>query len=119
MTILPTHIDRAGEAFTARTADMAELIALLAERRTVVASGGSEAARAKHLGRGKLLARERIDRLVDPDGAFLELGALAAWDLYDGVVPSAGIVTGIGVVQGRPCVIVANDARSRAARTTR
>ena len=110
MTILPTHIDRAGEAFTARTADMAELIALLAERRTVVASGGSEAARAKHLGRGKLLARERIDRLVDPDGAFLELGALAAWDLYDGVVPSAGIVTGIGVVQGRPCVIVANDA---------
>jgi 3-methylcrotonyl-CoA carboxylase beta subunit len=89
---------------------MEGLIALLTERRALIAAGGSEAAREKHRGRGKLLARERIDRLVDPDGAFLELGALAAWEQYDGVVPSAGIVTGIGVVQGRPCVIVANDA---------
>src|SRR5205807_5958526 len=54
--------------------------------------------------------RERVDRLVDPGTAFLELNALAAWDLYDGGAPSAGIVTGIGVVEGRECVIVANDA---------
>ena len=97
MAILPTHVDRHSDQFGARTAEMADLIALLAERRATIAAGGSEAARAKHAGRGKLLARERIDRLVDPDGAFLELGALAAWDQYDGVVPSAGIITGIGV----------------------
>jgi hypothetical protein len=110
MAILPTHVDRNSDQFGARTAEMAELIALLAERRSTIAAGGSEAARAKHAARGKLLARDRIDRLVDPDGAFLELGALAAWDQYDGVVPSAGIITGIGVVEGRACVIVANDA---------
>jgi 3-methylcrotonyl-CoA carboxylase beta subunit len=110
MTILPTHADRGGDLFAARSEEMEGLIALLTERRALIAAGGSEAAREKHRGRGKLLARERIDRLVDPDGAFLELGALAAWEQYDGVVPSAGIVTGIGVVQGRPCVIVANDA---------
>ena len=64
----------------------------------------------RHRSRGKLPARERIDRLVDPGSAFLELNALAAWDVYDGQAPSAGIVTGIGVVEGRACVIVANDA---------
>src|SRR5439155_1355659 len=60
--------------------------------------------------RGKLPARERVDRLVDPATAFLELNALAAWEMYGGDAPSAGIVTGIGVVEGRECVIVANDA---------
>ncbi len=64
----------------------------------------------RHRSRGKLPARERIDLLCDPGTAFLELNALAAWDLYDGDAPSAGIVTGIGVVEGRQCVIVANDA---------
>ena len=64
----------------------------------------------RHRSRGKLTARERIDRLVDPGTAFLELNALAAWELYDGEAPSAGIVTGIGVVEGRQCVVVANDA---------
>jgi len=64
----------------------------------------------RHRSRGKLPARERIDRLVDPDGAFLELNALAAWDVYDGQAPSAGIVTGIGAIEGRECVLVANDA---------
>ena len=110
MAILPSHVDRSSDLFATRTAELAALIELLDERRASVAVGGSEAARAKHRARGKLLARERIDRLVDPDGAFLELGAFAAWDQYDGVIPSAGIVTGIGTVEGRPCVIVANDA---------
>ena len=75
-----------------------------------MASGGGEKATERHRSRGKLPARERVDLLVDPGTAFLELNALAAWELYDGGAPSAGIVTGIGVVEGRECVIVANDA---------
>src|SRR4051812_33054671 len=93
-----------------RRARMEQLVAELRERSTQVASGGGEAALERHRSRGKLTARERIDRLVDPDAAFLELNALAAWDLYDGQAPGAGVVTGIGVVEGRECVIVANDA---------
>src|SRR3954465_2438256 len=89
---------------------MAELVAELRERTAQVAQGGGERALARHRDRGKLTARERIDRLIDPDAAFLELNALAAWDLYDGQAPGAGIVTGIGLVAGRECVIVANDA---------
>src|SRR5256885_872119 len=93
-----------------RTEQMAALVAELLERTEQVARGGGDAAVERHRSRGKLTARERIDRLVDPGGAFLELNALAAWDLYDGQAPSAGIVTGIGVVEGRQCVIVANHA---------
>src|SRR6059036_1589042 len=89
---------------------MAALVAELRARTAEVARGGGEHAIERHRSRGKLLARERIDRLVDPGTAFLELGALAAWELYDGEAPSAGIVTGIGVVEGRECVIIANDA---------
>jgi acetyl-CoA carboxylase carboxyltransferase component len=95
---------------TSRTEQMEGLVAELRQRSTLVARGGGEAAVERHRARGKLTARERIDRLVDPGGSFLELNALAAWDLYDGAAPSAGIVTGIGVVEGRQCVIVANDA---------
>src|SRR5437762_4082714 len=93
-----------------RTEQMAALVAELRERTEQVARGGGDAAVERHRSRGKLTARERIDRLVDPGSAFLELNALAAWDLYDGQAPSAGIVTGIGVVQGRECIVVANDA---------
>src|SRR5437588_5971773 len=89
---------------------MAALVAELRERTVEVARGGGERAMERHRERGKLPVRERIDRLVDPDTAFLELNALAAWELYDGQAPSAGIVTGIGVVEGQECVIVANDA---------
>ncbi|HEY3182869.1 MAG TPA: carboxyl transferase domain-containing protein, partial [Gaiellaceae bacterium] len=87
-----------------------ELVAQLRERTAQVARGGGDRAIERHRARGKLLARERIDRLLDPGTAFLELNALAAWEVYDGAAPSAGIVTGIGVVEGRECVIVANDA---------
>src|SRR5439155_21941895 len=86
------------------------LVAELRERTAEVACGGGEQAVERHRSRGKLTARERVDRLLDPDTAFLELGALAAWELYDGQAPSAGIVTGVGVVEGRECVVVANDA---------
>jgi acetyl-CoA carboxylase carboxyltransferase component len=89
---------------------MEELVGELRERTAQVARGGGEKALEKHRSRGKLTARERVDRLLDPDSAFLELSALAAWDVYDGQAPSAGIVTGIGVIEGRECVIVANDA---------
>ncbi|UNX53696.1 methylcrotonoyl-CoA carboxylase [Georgenia sp. TF02-10] len=93
-----------------RTTSLAELVAELHERLALVRQGGPPAARARHVARGKLLVRERVDRLLDPGSPFLELGALAAWDMYDGEVPSAGLVTGIGLVAGRPCVVVANDA---------
>jgi 3-methylcrotonyl-CoA carboxylase beta subunit len=93
-----------------RRARMEGLVAELRERTAQVARGGGEKALEKHRSRGKLTARERVDRLLDPDSAFLELSALAAWDLYDGQAPAAGIVTGIGTIEGRECVIVANDA---------
>ncbi len=98
------------DVFDARRARMSALVAELCERTAQVADGGGEKAIERHRSRGKLLARERIDGLVDPGSAFLELSALAAWDMYDGQAPSAGIVTGVGVVEGRECVIVANDA---------
>jgi acetyl-CoA carboxylase carboxyltransferase component len=98
------------DEFERRRERMQSLVAELRERSAQVAGGGGERAVERHRGRGKLLARERVDRLVDPGAAFLEFGALAAWDLYGGEAPSAGIVTGIGVVQGRECAIVANDA---------
>jgi 3-methylcrotonyl-CoA carboxylase beta subunit len=73
-------------------------------------AGGSEAARRKHTDRGKLLVRERVDRLLDPGSPFLEFSALAATGMYDDAVPSAGIVTGLGRVSGHECVVIANDA---------
>ena len=89
---------------------MRELVAELRERLATVRQGGSEAARHKHTDRGKLLVRDRVDRLLDPGSPFLELGPLAAYDMYGGGVPSAGIVTGIGRVSGHEVVVVANDA---------
>ena len=98
------------ETFERRRDRMRGLVAELRERTALVARGGGERAVERHRSRGKLTARERIDRLVDSGTAFLELNALAAWGLHDGGAPSAGIVTGIGVVEGRQCAIVANDA---------
>ncbi len=86
---------------------------LTAELRARVArarAGGPAKARAKHVARGKLLVRDRVDRLLDPGSPFLELSPLAATGMYDDAVPSAGVVTGIGRVEGRECVVVANDA---------
>ncbi len=109
MGLLQTKVERTDD-FSRRQARLASLVAELRERSASVAMGGDERARERHRGRGKLLARERVDRLVDPGTAFLELNALAAFGVYDNQAPSAGIVTGIGVVEGRECVIVANDA---------
>ena len=94
--------------------DLKDLVADLRERLATARTGGSESARAKHTGRGKMLARERVDRLLDTGSPFLELSPLAATEMYgapgETPVPSAGIVTGIGRIHGRECVIVANDA---------
>jgi acetyl-CoA carboxylase carboxyltransferase component len=109
VTVLTSQPGSSGE-FDERRARMEELIAELRKRSAQVGRGGGEKALEKHRSRGKLTARERVDRLLDPDSAFLELSALAAWDVYDGQAPAAGIVTGIGVIEGRECVIVANDA---------
>jgi len=110
VAVLTSQLDREAEAFAHRRERMEELVAELRERTAQVAHGGGEKAMERHRSRGKLPARERVDRLVDPGTAFLELNTLAAWDMYGGEAPSAGIVTGIGVVEGRQCVIVANDA---------
>src|ERR671937_160029 len=110
MADLTSQLDRDAEEFARRRERMEELVAEVRERTAQVARGGGEKATERHRSRGKLPARERVDLLVDPGAAFLELNALAAWEMYDGGAPSAGIVTGIGVVEGRECVIVANDA---------
>src|SRR5919206_1392027 len=110
MAVLSSQVERGSDDYGRRRERMKALVAELHERTTLVARGGGERALERHRARGKLTARERIDRLVDPGTAFLELSALAAWDLYEGAAPGAGIVTGIGVVEGRECVVVANDA---------
>src|SRR5438128_6842909 len=109
MALLESAVQR-DEVFQRRRERMEVLVRELRDRSAQVAAGGGEKATERHRSRGKLTARERIDRLVDPGGAFLELNALAAWDVYDGQAPAAGIVTGVGTVEGRECVIVANDA---------
>lgn len=88
----------------------ADLLADLRARMARVAEGGGEVARERHLARGKLLPRQRIDVLLDPGSPFLELAPLAAEDMYDGKAPGAGVIAGIGRVEGRECLIIANDA---------
>jgi 3-methylcrotonyl-CoA carboxylase beta subunit len=94
------------------TPSLSDLVDELRERLAVVRRGGSEAARTRHTGRGKMLVRDRVDRLLDPGSPFLEVGALAAYGMYGGeyAVPSAGIVTGVGRIAGRLSMVVANDA---------
>ena len=109
---MPLHstIDPTSPEF-ARNADMMRgLVAELREKLKVVSGGGGETSRKRHTSRGKMLARERVDLLVDPGTAFLELSPLAAHGLYGGDVHSASVITGVGRISGRECVIVANDA---------
>ncbi len=107
---LTPQITPESEEFQENRAAMAELVADLEAKRARAALGGSERAREKHMARGKLLPRERVMRLIDPGSPFLELSPLAALDMYDGDIHAAGILTGIGRVSGRECVIVCNDA---------
>ena len=110
MTQLKSSIDTRSTEFAANAAAMRTLIADLRDKTARVALGGGDEARQKHLARGKLLARDRIAALIDPGAPFLELSPLAAWGLYDDRVPAAGVVAGVGRVNGVECMIVANDA---------
>src|SRR5205809_952482 len=108
--LLHSTIDPKSSEF-ARNADvMRGLVAEVREKLKVVSGGGGEVSRKRHTSRGKMLARERVDLLVDPGTAFLELSPLAANGLYGGDVHSASVITGVGRISGRECVIVANDA---------
>ena len=110
MSLLSTQLQPGGESFESNRAAMQALVDDLHATRARIALGGSEAARARHTARGKLLVRERIDALLDPGSALLEIAPLAAHGMYDDAVPCAGVVAGIGRVSGVECVIVANDA---------
>jgi len=109
---MPLHstIDPASSDFGRNAEAMRALVAELREKLDQVAGGGGEASRKRHTSRGKMLARQRVDLLIDPGTAFLEMSPLAAHGLYGGDVHSASIVTGVGRIAGRECVVVANDA---------
>ena len=110
MDRLPTTVNRADPEFKARKAHNEALIATLRERLDAASQGGGGKYVERHRSRGKHLPRDRIERIIDPGTAFLELSPLAAHELYDGRAHAAGVITGIGMVHGRECLFVANDA---------
>ncbi len=110
MSVLKSKIQVRSPEFQANAAAVRALVEDLREQVRLASLGGGEAARARHVARGKLLPRERVDRLLDPGTPFLEIGQLAAWGLYDGDAPAAGMIAGVGRVQGVECVVIANDA---------
>lgn len=110
MDRLPTRVNRSDPEFAEHKVFNQTLIDTLQERLAVASNGGGGKYVERHRSRNKLLARERIERIIDPGTAFLELSPLAAFELYDGRAHSAGIVTGVGMVHGRECLFVANDA---------
>jgi 3-methylcrotonyl-CoA carboxylase beta subunit len=108
--VLASHVDPASAEFAANDAEHRRLVNELRERLGRAALGGGEKARARHLERGKLLPRERVNQLLDPGSPFLELAPLAAEGLYDGAAPGGGIIAGVGRIEGREVVVAANDA---------
>ena len=110
MSVLDTRFSARSAEVQANVQAMHAQVADLKDKITTIAAGGGEQARSKHIARGKLLPRDRVQMLLDPGTPFLELSQLAAYGMYDGDAPSAGIITGVGKVAGRECVIVCNDA---------
>jgi len=110
LSVLPTHLDVSSDAFAANAEAMDTLVTELEAKTAAAALGGSERSRKRHTDRGKLLPRERVERLLDPGTPFLEIGALAANGMYEGDVHAAGVIAGVGRVSGREVMIVANDA---------
>ncbi len=110
MPTLTSRLQPRSDDFKASAAAMRALVDDLNAKLATIAEGGGEAARAKHLGRGKLLPRERVELLLDPDTPFLEIAPLAALDMYGNEAPGAGLIAGIGRIAGVECVIVCNDA---------
>jgi 3-methylcrotonyl-CoA carboxylase beta subunit len=110
MTAIATSVDTASKEFRANQAAMGALVAELEGRRAKTAEGGPPRARERHLARGKLLPRDRVMTLLDAGTPFLELSPLAAFGLYDDAINGAGIITGVGRVSGRECMVVCNDS---------
>ena len=110
MSLLKSSVSSNDATFKANAAAMKKLVGELKERQVTAALGGDERSRKRHTERGKLLPRDRVERLIDPGSPFLELSPLAAFGMYEGDIHGAGIITGIGRVSGRECVIVCNDA---------
>jgi len=110
MAVIESRLDTKDATFEHNRAALAAEVADLRAKIEEVEQGGGDAARAKHVARGKLLPRERVRALLDPGSPFLELSQLAAYGMYDGTIASAGIITGIGRVAGGECVVVCNDA---------
>ncbi len=110
MPVIESKLNTRSPEFLSNAAAMQALVDDLRAHCERIALGGGDAARAKHVARGKLLPRERVNQLLDPGTPFLEFSQLAAFDMYDNAAPAAGVITGIGRVKGQECVIVCNDA---------
>ena len=110
MPALASSVSPASDAFKANAAKMRELVADIAGKAATVERGGPEESRQRHVARGKLLPRERLSELLDFGSPFLEIGQFAAWNMYGEDIPSAGMIAGIGRIEGQECVIVVNDA---------
>ncbi len=110
MAAIHSQLDKNSEDFKKNSAFMGNLTEELHSRLNQVKMGGGEKSLERHRSRGKLPARERIKKLIDPGSSFLEFSSLAAWEMYEGAAPGAGVITGIGLVKGVECIIVANDA---------
>ncbi|MCA0373430.1 MAG: methylcrotonoyl-CoA carboxylase [Proteobacteria bacterium] len=110
MPKIESNFDRSSNVALNNKKTMRDLVEVLKEKTKIASFGGTEEARQKHIKRGKILPRERVEQLIDAGSAFLELSALAANGMYDGDVHGAGLICGIGLVSGRECMIIANDA---------
>ena len=110
MPVIKSALDTRSAAFKANAEALRSQVADLKAKIATVKLGGGETSRKRHLARGKLLPRDRVRTLLDPGAPFLEFSQLAAWGMYEGEVPSASVITGIGRVSGQECVIVCNDA---------
>ena len=110
MDVIETNIDTSGKEFKENFERYKNLVNDLKEKISLISKGGGEKNIDLHKSRNKMLARERIEALIDPDSPFMELSTFAAFNMYDNAAPGAGMVTGIGIVHGREVVIIANDA---------
>ena len=110
MPVIQSKLSPASETFKANAERMKALVADIADKAKVVEQGGSEEARARHVSRGKLLPRDRLAQLIDTGSPFLEIGQFAAWQMYGDDIASAGMIAGIGRIEGTECMIVVNDA---------
>jgi len=111
ISILPTNIDSSSPEYLENHAQMTPLIDNLKALTSKIQQGGSDKAREKHIARGKMLPRDRITALIDPGTTFLELSSFAGYELYpEAEVPAGGIITGVGVIEGVTCMVVANDS---------